>query len=535
MITVNKVDLIRNIIFSLLSVQDRLEDVMLHQNFLKLTAKQIDFKMHSPIVQYITDHSETYDSVPSIPQVLEAFSENPELYDELKKITGWDPENPTPKVKIPLRASNFERAVHDLLNEQIKSNIVKVLKEVSQISTSGLELKQGFKKVFLQGPIEAVDYAYEQLGRAIEPLHEGLDIMQETLPVDLERIHNENKESLTGLPLLRSGFDYLDFRTNGFRKKSLVMITAYTGELKSTTALNMMYNQFIEQKAKIEYLCLEMTKEEMVARFISIHSANEKIWGKNCLKLPINKIDDYLHGNDQIFNKKEKERYLELTRDLEKREGYFHFEEGGQGMTVSKIRKHLMNVQIKKDIELDAVYVDHGELLNPAPEDVKESHVVKLSKILIGLRQLSMNFNKKKGIRVFVPYQTNRDGYGRAKSGVNGAEGIYDLSALSWSSEAARSASTILSVYYGGEFRVRNEAVMTIIKTRGPGAMESFKIGTDLSHGRMFYKGIYKKLDELDLESFDSRQKKVVHNNTHITADSYQMGLSEEDMKKLNI
>lgn len=517
---------IRNIIYSILSVQDKVEDIYLYKNFIKLTAKDIEFKsIHKPIIDYIAQYIEKYDSVPSIPNVHDFFTDNQEVLEELTKITGFDPDNPK-KTKVPFTGDNFQSLVDDLLDQQVKINIKNACVKIVEVANKGITLKESGREKLLKGNIDAVDYGFELLNKAVEPLEREEDFEKQNLFDTLETFKKKN-EDITKIPFLVSGFKYFDDRCNGFHPKSFVIVCAYTSQLKSTMTLNMMYNQFFYQEANVEYICLEMTSVEMLSRFISIHSANKDAWKEGQIPLTYTEIFEYLN-NLSKFNDERKERFFEVVKDLENRPGYFHFQDNDKNFTVNTIRKHCRKVELDNNIELDAVYIDHGELISHSYGSKSEQHTVKLGHTLMGLRKLSLNYAKGRGIRVIVPYQTSRDGYDRAcNERINGAKGLYDLNALSWSSEAARSPVTILSVFYDNDCRFRNEAIVGILKHRGPGVGESFLLTTLLSYATLKYKGVYKKAEELDFgSSKDDYQRK--------TAQNYINGLTDSEQKRLN-
>jgi replicative DNA helicase len=442
----NKIELVRNIIYSILSVQDKIEDLYLYKNFLSFAQKDLDFPFdeHRKIINFIASYVSKYDTVPSIPATYDYFGTDLECQEELVKLSGYNSEKPNNKLKIPYRATNFSKLLDDLILDQTATNIVNTLKNVDKIIKSGLEVKVNKRSSFYKGPIDAVEYAYEYLNKAISLIEEKPEFNQETLLADIAK-YQQQINNKCRIPFLCTGFDYFDNNCHGIYPKAFVIVCAYTGELKSTIALNMMYNQVVYQKANIEYICLEMTEVEMQSRFISIHSADTEFWEYDCIKL---KVDDIIQHINMLkpFTGDKLNRFNEVVQSLQNIGAYFHFQENDKDFTVSSIQKHCRKVELDKSIELDAVYIDHGELITPSMDTRNDPYTVKVSNTLMSLRKLSLNFAKKRGIRVIVPYQTSREGYSRAQdTRSNGAEGVYDLNALSWSSEAAMECSSISS------------------------------------------------------------------------------------------
>ena len=85
---------------------------------------------------------------------------------------------------------------------------------------------------------------------------------------NIERLH-EKKELVTGI---RTGFERLDHLTSGLQKSDLVIIAARPGAGKTSLSLNIISNAAVNEDLSVAMFSLEMTKEQLMLRLLSINS-----------------------------------------------------------------------------------------------------------------------------------------------------------------------------------------------------------------------------------------------------------------------
>jgi len=82
---------------------------------------------------------------------------------------------------------------------------------------------------------------------------------------EIERLYN-SPEALTGIS---SGFLDIDKKTNGFQKSDLILIAARPSMGKTALGLNICQNAALKENASVAIFSMEMTKEQLVQRFLS--------------------------------------------------------------------------------------------------------------------------------------------------------------------------------------------------------------------------------------------------------------------------
>ena len=118
----------------------------------------------------------------------------------------------------------------------------------------------------------------------------GLVGASELVKTSLEKLEElyAKQDDVTGVP---SGFIELDEMTSGFQPGELIIIAARPSMGKTAFSLNVTLNACLREKKKIAYFSVEMAKEQMMMRMLSIASKipmgelrngtlNDKAWPK---------------------------------------------------------------------------------------------------------------------------------------------------------------------------------------------------------------------------------------------------------------
>jgi len=96
-----------------------------------------------------------------------------------------------------------------------------------------------------------------------------------------------------------------------------------------------------------------------------------------------------------------------------------------------------------------------------------------------------LNFNRQRGLRIVGAYQISRKGKEAATKNNPDTPGIYDTNALSYSNEAERSATMIITSFYEGELVRQNQARLGWIKNREGVKEGSFLVEVSLEHSKL--------------------------------------------------
>jgi len=192
---------------------------------------------------------------------------------------------------------------------------------------------------------------------------------------NIEQLHKK-KELITGV---RTGFEKLDHMTSGLQKSDLVIIAARPGAGKTSLCLNIISNAALNKDLSVAMFSLEMTKEQLMLRFLSIHS-----------KVSFSSIrSGYIAESDlgKLFNSAEKYAHANI------------FIDDTPALTVLEIRAK--SRRLKKDNRLDLIVVDYLQLMRGnSRNETREREIAEISGSLkalakeldvpvIGISQLS--------------------------------------------------------------------------------------------------------------------------------------------------
>ena len=162
------------------------------------------------------------------------------------------------------------------------------------------------------------------------------DLAPEALK-NIELLH-ERKELITGV---RTGFEKLDHMTSGFQNSDLVIVAARPGAGKTSLCLNVISNVALREGLSVGMFSLEMTKEQLMMRLLSINS-----------KVSFSAMRSGYMKDDE----------LEMLFDSAKRYAEANiFIDDTPALTVMEIRAKAR--RLRKDGNLDLLIVDYLQLM----------------------------------------------------------------------------------------------------------------------------------------------------------------------------
>jgi ornithine cyclodeaminase/alanine dehydrogenase-like protein (mu-crystallin family) len=100
---------------------------------------------------------------------------------------------------------------------------------------------------------------------------------------------------------------------------------------------------------------------------------------------------------------------------------------------------------------------------------------IDLNTIIARLKNLALQFDNGRGLRVISPFQTNRQGRAAAEKN----DGNYELSALSNANEAERSSDLVISVYMTKQMRQAGLVKIGCLKHRRGAFFNTFEAKID--------------------------------------------------------
>jgi replicative DNA helicase len=288
----------------------------------------------------------------------------------------------------------------------------------------------------------------------------------------------------------------LDMININFRKK-LVVIGGFSGCFKTTLALNMVYNNAFKMGYNCGFLSLEMETDDILLRLLVIHANHPKYFQYKA-NITLQKIlnnqltEDEKHFLFQIVEPDLKDSVGKIiVLDIED----FLYLSNGLNSLIPQIDIKLL--EITKYPYLDLLVIDYIQLLarvlrNQFPGTFDQYQV--LSQLIRQIKHITQTYNNT-GISVVVLSQLNRSSYSAIKERIRNPrinesdryKDIYDLTAISESSEIVNAADIVLSIYTDDKLKKDHEAVIQLLKNRfGETIEEGVRI---LAHPEFSYVG----------------------------------------------
>jgi hypothetical protein len=492
----------KNLLRSTFIVRPDDDAELLYRNYQDLLDSGLDFETveDKVIWKFVQDFIQQYHHVPAMDTIQGHFrhvNEN-DVAQRLDVLAAFP-------VKV---RGNFRTYLNDRVNDHRTRVTGEILKEAAQIITSGITIKEeGGKEKLLSGPIAAIQYV----------LNRGHDIVMPSLGTRLsgdvtkdgssflsecERIASD---PLSGMGQF-TGITQLDDSLKGAKRGELWTHAAFTGGLKSTLALNWIYNQAVYYRHSTIFFSLEMPYNQVRRLLFSLHSCHEKFDGLRKelgigRGIPYKKIRD---GELDCFSKDELARmppeeqarlvvapdgvrrmnpkkpettFLgQVVKDLEdpaNEYGSLHIEVADPDktdFTVPDLRSKA-ELLYSTDPDIQAIFVDHMGLMSPRKHH--QSTTENLNEVIRDMKKMSMNFNRGLGIAVVGLFQISREGYKAAEK----SDGRYNLTHLSYANEAERSSDIVTATYVDDNLRSRNLVRFQCLKARDDQPFEVFYSG----------------------------------------------------------
>jgi replicative DNA helicase len=224
-------------------------------------------------------------------------------------------------------------------------------------------------------------FAIAQMGQ-----HKDYSRIKDVLFENYKRI-NEIANLQGGLTGLTTGFADLDKKTSGLQRSDMIVIAARPGMGKTAFALNIAHKAALRAGAKVLIFSLEMSKEQLVNRFISLESHVE-----------ITRLRDGKLNNDEWERINEAMDVLQNTAI---------FIDDTPGIPVMEIRNKAR--RMKSEHGLDLIIVDYLQLMSESGRtENRNQEISVISRMLkqlaremdcpvIVLSQLSREVEKRKG------------------------------------------------------------------------------------------------------------------------------------------
>lgn len=444
-------------------------------NIQKLIAAKLewDTPADQKIFNYTSQFYRERQEVPAKQTLVDYFEATRDL-DSLERLKDLEP------AQAYIR-TNFSHLIDDAAREQKKLRAIALLKQAQEIIAKGLvfsdtkEKKQGLK----DGVMHFLQHAHELLQEThgsrlegdITEVDDGKEVWEEYLNA------KANKAMAWGK---FTGLDAIDSVVKGVKKGELWLHAAYTGELKTTFALNWCYNLVTRYRTNVFYVSLEMPYEQIRHQIYVMHSSNARFqeWARRTGKDPADYAPlDYDKVKSGTLTQKEEEFWQFVIDDFNHNEEYGRFQiwSPDDNVTIDDI-KLKAELHHKSDNEIGLLVIDHGGLVEPRKKMKGNDYVISLNSVLRDAKKMALHFNHGEKVPVLLLFQINRDG----KATADKAEGNrYKLSALSYANEAERSADLVTTTYLNDDHRREGTTQFDCLKRRDGPFFEPFTATVD--------------------------------------------------------
>ncbi|MCR5742777.1 MAG: replicative DNA helicase [Lachnospiraceae bacterium] len=177
---------------------------------------------------------------------------------------------------------------------------------------------------------------------------------------------SRSTSSVTGLA---TGFTELDNKTSGLQKSDLILIAARPSMGKTAFVLNLAHHIAVKNKHTVAIFSLEMNKEQLVNRVLSMHSGVESTKLRNG-DLTSNEWADVIQGAGDIS---ESSIIIDDT----------------SGISINELRSKCRKLKLERNLEL--IMIDYLQLMSGSGKS--DSRQQEISEISRSLKSLARELN----------------------------------------------------------------------------------------------------------------------------------------------
>lgn len=220
-----------------------------------------------------------------------------------------------------------------------------------------------------------LDYAEKKIfGIAEHSLQQSFSPIKDIIEETFDRIDklSKFKGSIRGIP---TGFSYLDNMLSGLQNSDLIILAARPSLGKSSLAFNIALNVAINHKMPVGIFSLEMSKDQIIDRFISTLSQID-LW-----KLRTGRLSS--EGDDNDFQKIQR-----ALASLAETEIYVD-----DSAISDVLQMRAMTRRLKADKGLGLIIIDYLQLIDSSRNSTYDSMVQQMSAISRSLKGLAKELN----------------------------------------------------------------------------------------------------------------------------------------------
>jgi replicative DNA helicase len=432
------------------------------KNWVALQEHSLSFYNESDqkIADYLKRFYSDMSSPPEFALVKEYFEKKDdiEVVDRLEEIK---------RAQFYIR-TNLLAIIRSESEQQLLKKFINTIREAGTIAEHGRNLERPIEgKRILKGTQDALGYLYDKMpdftkmetGERLEgiPTEEAAEILEE-----YDKTKKSNKLANRNL----FGLEPVDIACAGHRAGEYWIHCAFAGQLKTSLALNYMYNNCFMYGKNIFYACLEMPYVQLRRQFFIIHSAHGKFvseWHEKDKKTgrpnPYLGLD-YRKLRDGDFDDLDYKRLEIVVQD---------FEANSKGIPkIWRPRDSMPKMdEIRRAAEAfhnkhgcDGIVLDYLGLISPKYRT--KEYTTNINSVVTEGRWLALNFARGRTIPVLALFQMNRQGLLRAEK----SDGHYDFSAISYANQIEKDADVITYTFLNDQLRSEGKFYLGNLKNR---------------------------------------------------------------------
>ncbi len=158
-------------------------------------------------------------------------------------------------------ATHIEQYADIVAQKSFRRRLIRASQEISELS---IDESKEFNELIEEAETKIFDVSQKQIKQNVISLEE---ILAESFD-RLDELHKDKKK-IRGIP---TGFKDLDEKLAGFQKSDLIVLAARPSMGKTALALNFAHNIAIKSHEPVLIFSLEMSKEQLVDRLLSMES-----------------------------------------------------------------------------------------------------------------------------------------------------------------------------------------------------------------------------------------------------------------------
>lgn len=264
------------------------------------------------------------------------------------------------------------------------TELVSIVPTAANVETYGRIVKEAStKRALIHAGTEIAELGYDEKKEVKEVLDKaessifsisqgnitrGFIPIKDTLTQSFDRIDELHKGG-EGLRGVKTGFTELDRVLSGFQKANLIILAARPGQGKTAITLNMAQYISTVDKKPVAIFSLEMSKEELVDRFL-VAQADVDAWRLKTGKLS---EEDFTKLSDAMGQLAEAPIFIDDT----------------PGLNLSEMRSKARRLHMEHNLGL--IIVDYLQLVDPGRK--VESRVQEVSIVSQALKNLARELN----------------------------------------------------------------------------------------------------------------------------------------------